>query len=365
MEEKRGPQQGQSIVIVAVAMLALVVFVAVSIDMSSAYVGRRTAQNAADGAAGAGARRLAFQINYGPFSDEWIKRDMNDLAERNGVSDTGGALADATNDNVEGWYLDEEQNRIGLVGAGTVPADTWGIEAVTYITTSAFFGGMLGFDAYPLQAEAAVMLEQACGEDCLVPIATHLRPFTMTEGLCYEIWNGIDPGNFGWVNWDNQPPPANHCGVNTPCLIDNFDTPCNSGFIQVGDWVSATTGVASALGNQKDHGLMPYLTEGNTVTVIVWDTTRGAGGTNVAYRVAGFARLQLIAYQLSATSKPDVADWWPIKYKDDPTLGCLPAGTGEPEDKNMIWAQFLGYTGGVSGGSCRAVGTLRAPVFVK
>jgi uncharacterized membrane protein len=130
----RQRQQGQSVILVAAAMLALLLFVAIAVDMSKAYVDRRVAQNAADGAALAGARRLAYQINSDLYDDAAIQIEMNDFGERNGVLDTNGVLADQINANVEGYYLNEKGNQIGQVGQGSVPSKAWGIEAVTYIT---------------------------------------------------------------------------------------------------------------------------------------------------------------------------------------------------------------------------------------
>ncbi|NIV35795.1 MAG: hypothetical protein GWN58_42020, partial [Anaerolineae bacterium] len=102
-------ERGQSLVLVAAAMVLLVMFVAITVDVSSAYYNRRTAQNAADAAALAGVSRMATGINKkNSRLDDDIKADMNDLAERNGIEDTDGVLADDLNLNVDGWYVDME-----------------------------------------------------------------------------------------------------------------------------------------------------------------------------------------------------------------------------------------------------------------
>ena len=62
-ETKLVKEKGQSLVLVAGALVVLVMFVAIAVDLGSAYYARRTAQNAADGAAVAGASRLATGIN--------------------------------------------------------------------------------------------------------------------------------------------------------------------------------------------------------------------------------------------------------------------------------------------------------------
>jgi hypothetical protein len=293
MSEKSSERQrGQSIIIVAGALVVLVMFVAITVDVTDAYYHRRIAQNAADSAALAGAGELGHQINDELYNDTAIKLRMNDFGERNGVPDTNGLLADFTNNNVEGYYLNQAGQRISValgyddegvigygfatVGNGSVPPNAWGIEAVTYITAPTWFGGVFGMDGYPLSAEAAVVLGESCGVGCVIPVATHTdtlkfiadSPDALTP--CMNIWNGYGPGNFGWLNWDWQaslgdydPPPdfmeqrgggeyippldckTDDCSSN--CLGQNLDpeAECNSGFITVGDWAAGVPGVTN------------------------------------------------------------------------------------------------------------------------
>jgi hypothetical protein len=353
MDEEKQRQEGQSIVLVAIALLALVIFTAISVDVSNAYANRRLAQNAADGAALAGARRLAYQINTNSFSDPMIKIEMNDFGERNEIEDTDGVPANAVNANVEGFYLNEKGQRTSNtpIGSGTVPNDAWGIEAITYITAPTFLGGVLGLDGLPLQATAKVILERACGAACVVPIATYAIEFTSTA-TCYNIWNGSGPGNFGWLNWSWQ---ENFCDTDdcsSPCLVDNLDpATCRSGFIRVGDWVAGTTGVSS---DSKIKNLLKYYIDTpEEFTVVVWDKTNNQSGcgpwpNGLHYHVAGFARMQLLGFQLSQGPG----------YGHDGT-GCVTLGV-PPNDGNRLTARFIDWVGG-EGGNCKAVGTLRAP----
>ena len=126
MNEKKFPNEsGQSLILVAAAMVMLVLFVAITVDVSSAYYSRRTAQNAADGAALAGVSRMATGINKkNARLDDDIQKDMNDFAERNGIADTNEIFADTVNANVEGWYVDAEGNRLsGEPKVGTMDKD--------------------------------------------------------------------------------------------------------------------------------------------------------------------------------------------------------------------------------------------------
>ncbi|HSJ54990.1 MAG TPA: pilus assembly protein TadG-related protein [Anaerolineae bacterium] len=345
--------RGQSAVLVAIAMLVVVIFAAITVDVSSAYLGRRTAQNAADGAALAAARQLMLQYNRGVYNDTAIKIELNDFGERNGAEDTGGVLADAENSSVTGIYLDENENSIGVIGLGSVPPDTYGVEATVYMTTPAFFGGIMGRSGYPIQAQAAVVLDMACGVGCVVPIATHMWAFT-TTAECYNIYNGSGPGNFGWLNWELQgiPCTTGQGCTSTPELEANLDPDtCRSGFIEFGEYVAGTPSDRNP--NLLRPLLMEYIDDQIEFTVIVWDTTAELGGANQAYRVAGFARMQLTGYQLSQGASSNV-----ITYGDLGTT-CETIGT-DPNNGVRLTAEFLGWAGG-EGGNCRAIGTVRAP----
>jgi hypothetical protein len=366
MKNKRLPEQrGQSIIIVAVAMVALVLFVAITVDVSAAYYHRRTAQNGADGAALGGVRQLAEQINNKKKLDGLIQAEMNDLAERNGIEDTDLTLANTVNENVDGWYVDTLGQRLDgepMVGDGTVPVEAYGIEAITHIVAPTFFGGIFGLDGLPLTARAVSLLKQVCAKDCVVPIAMDYADICpgqsckdgVNENRCVNIWDGTGPAYYGWLNWTwqeltceafDRPCPVeqggtNACDPNT--LGDNLNPDnCASGFIAVGDWVSGATGVMNTGGGQSEQQrvldwLDYYLgyTDGisHTFSIVVFDYTSegepynttslcnamedGGGvpiGENwpsagVHYHVRGFAVMQIMGYQLSNASGESVVN---------------------------------------------------------
>lgn len=270
MTENENPKQqgGQSLIIVAGALVVLVIFVALTVDLGNTFYHRRTAQNGADGAALAGGNELGRQHNAGVYSDLQIHRKVNEFAELNDVPDTNGIPGDEFNDNVEAYYLYGNGTRIlgqdGMVGNGTVPAAANGIEAVTHMTATAYFGGILGYEGYPVSAVAAVVFGNACGLGCVVPIATHDKTIddvgVADDGKvtpCFNIWNGEGPGNFGWLNWsfqiahpelsaDNPPVECKQDDCSSICLATNLEPDhCNSGFVRVGDWTAGTTGVSN------------------------------------------------------------------------------------------------------------------------
>jgi hypothetical protein len=365
-DSKQARQKGQSVILVAFALVGLVLFVAIAVDISDAYVHRRTAQNAADAAALGGAQELGRQFNADSFSDSAIKAEMNDFAERNNIEDTDGIAGNDVNGNVIGFYLDEDSNRRGQIGMqvdDAVPEEVAGVEALTRIRAPTFFGGILGLDGLPIQAEAAVQFQPVCEKGCVVPIATYDLSGTLDDylpGRCYNIWNGDGPGNFGWLNWSIQ---GDSCGeggtetCNIPCLEENLDPDnCNSGLVSVGDPVAGTTG-------DKTSGLIRtqlrrYIDNQISFTVPVWKRTNEGQGCGrpdggLWYEVSGFAEMQLLGYQL-AQGAGNAYD--PLV---DPDTDCVSLGE-EPNGGNRLTATFLRYVDGETG-NCEAGGTLLAP----
>jgi hypothetical protein len=405
-EKDHEKQRGQSIILVAVALVALVIFVALAVDMSDAYYHRRTAQNAADSAALAGGGELARQINRDARSDQRIQTEMNDFAERNDIPDTNGIPGDPVNANVEGYYLDRDRNRILRVGTGSVPDDVWGIEAITYITSPTYFAGIMGVNGLRLNADARVFFGAACGVGCVVPIATHTDTIALlaeSETLkpCVNIWDGDGPGNFGWLNWSWQianpvggaAPPAIECKTDdcsSNCLAENLEPQeadeCTSGWIQVGDWAAGSTGVSNDVKvrhwldeyigrehNQWDDGvddpiefIVPVWGPGynehypmdpsNTwvVSGVITDGTgcgKATGSTTMHgmfYNVVGFAKMQLLGYQLSQGQA-----WDPWISPSE----CITYGVAPPNGGNRITAVFRKWVDG-AGGTCDSVSTV-------
>lgn len=397
MKEKDLKQSGQSIVLVAAAMVLLVLFVALSVDASNAYYHRRTAQNGADGAALGGVRQLATQINNKKKLDALIQAEMNDFAERNGILDTDGTLANTVNANVEGWYVDMEGNRLldaPRVGGGTVPVGAYGVEAITHIVAPTYFGGIFGLRGLPITARAVALVRELCGTDCVVPITTHVEALCGGNpdldkckpkiGRCFNIWNESQtdtPGSFGWINWTwqeakcadgSRPCPSIDQGVNacdTGTLDSNLDPRnCASGFIKVGDWVSNATGVM----NSKDHvlcWLRWYLgsrdMDCNEVSpwvphpfvIPLYNDTNEAyssGECNAVdpgnpddlstgglhYQIVGFARMQLLGFRLSQGGSAVVSEG-NDGYDLDGTP-CVTIGE-EPSNGFRITARFDEY----------------------
>ena len=146
----------------------------------------------------------------------------------------------------------------------------------------------------------------------LYPIALSAQSLSnVTSGtVLSNIWNGSQPGNFGWLSWTGDP------GETT--LLDSLTQPgdsttyvnpdnTNDHTLVVGDWVSGKPGVS----NSKHVRAALDTLESVQIVVPVWDQARGEGD-NTAYHVSAFAVVQIISYSLPS--------------------------------QNQITAQFLGYS---------------------
>jgi len=139
-------EAGQTLVIIAVAMVGLVAMLALAIDGGNMYLERRHVQNAADAAALAAARAIGKGWN-----DDSVQMIINEYAViRNGA------------DAASGTYLPSQEP----VGGGYVPEDSNGVRVHATKTVSTFFAGMLGLQQATVAANAAAQYEvqqQGCG----------------------------------------------------------------------------------------------------------------------------------------------------------------------------------------------------------
>jgi hypothetical protein len=199
MEENSNPQErGQSIIIIAIAVIVLLIFAVIAVDLAYGYVHRRGDQNAADASSLAGARVLAniFNANDGEIPPalpvNLVLEAMNDYAEKNGIEDTDGVAGNPINTNVNGYFLAQDGSRVSQITIdelGDIPTSARGVEAIANSVAPSFFGGIMGLDGLPIKADAAVVFQDnACYMNCLAPIATLTMTFEYDQ--CYNIWDG-------------------------------------------------------------------------------------------------------------------------------------------------------------------------------
>jgi len=132
----------------------------------------------------------------------------------------------------------------------------------------------------------------------LYPIALHTNSLIGVPigGVITDIYNGVQPGNFGWLTWAGSP--------SEPTLATSLTPPGNSGTyvnpnnpndhsVSVGDWVQGKPGVSNSEHVRKALDTLEHI----DITVPVWDRATGQGN-NSLYRVVGFARVRIISYRL-------------------------------------------------------------------
>ena len=149
----------------------------------------------------------------------------------------------------------------------------------------------------PVTVSLTVTPAQASGCN-LYPIALHERSLAGIPegGIIHDIYNGVQPGNFGWLTWAGSP--------NVPTLATSLTPPGDSGtytnptdpsdhVVSVGDWVQGKPGVSNS---RQVRDALEDLKQID-ITVPVWDQASGTGN-NSLYRVSAFARVRLLSYRL-------------------------------------------------------------------
>jgi hypothetical protein len=138
----------------------------------------------------------------------------------------------------------------------------------------------------------------ACAQCDLYPIALSVQTVANAQPgtVITNIFNGSQPGNFGWLTWAGSPkelalvysltPPGN-----SSTYVDPFNPGNNQ--VLVGSWVQGKPGLSNsesvrdALDNLKSM----------VITVPVWDQAQSQGN-NTLYHIVGFADVQIISYHL-------------------------------------------------------------------
>jgi len=163
-------ERGQALVILAFALIALAAFAGLAIDGGRTYSARRQSQNTADAVAMAGTRVLATFVNQCTPVDRYnadnaIAAEMVKFARDNGIDPT------AENAELQGWYVNASEARLGRVGWGTgVPDTATGIEATLVTTDSTTFMKVVGQRQFkggiiPIGVPLQVIQELDPGED--------------------------------------------------------------------------------------------------------------------------------------------------------------------------------------------------------
>lgn len=283
-------EAGQSIVLIAFLLVALLGIAALVFDGGTAYAKRRQMQNAADSAALAGARQLARVA-----SDSTINSAIRDYAiTRNGA------------DTYTATYYPGGQ----ALGTGSVPTGATGVTVNTRGSFQTFFLSVLGGNGGAVGAASTSAYGNIGGISTVnggvYPIARSCNQSSLSLcgfqiGQSYDIWQGGGSGNLGWLTWNGDgSASALEAALLPPGTASQYRDPVSgSTQLQVGGWVSGSSGVSGTAGvkNQLDYWVSQGRV-GNPMLMIVYDQSTGSG-SSVRYRVAGFAAFNLTSYDLT------------------------------------------------------------------
>ena len=177
-------ENGQTLIMVALALVVLIGFLALAVDVGHTYAERRKMQNAADAGALAGAWELCFGTGDPLVTAEYYAEDLN------GAQDAVASYS----------------------------PNAWTVDVVASETADMFFAQVIGIPTMDVAAEAAA----ACGE---------------AKGAC-----GLWPVGFPEDQWQKLYADGNGCGTpfyvwageidkkDPDCTIYDCDVPDESGY---------------------------------------------------------------------------------------------------------------------------------------
>jgi hypothetical protein len=143
----------------------------------------------------------------------------------------------------------------------------------------------------------------ASAQCALHPIALSVQTLNgVVEGsLLDDIFNGSQPGNFGWLTWTGDPSePTLSASLSLAgdsyTYVNPFDA--SDTVVSAGDWVQGKPGLSNSKGVRMSLDDLV----GIIIRVPVWDAAQGSGN-NTLYHVVGFADVAIVDYKLSGQDR--------------------------------------------------------------
>ncbi len=342
MKETTRGDAGQTITIVALALVPLLLMVGLVVDGGFAFSQQRRSQNAMDAAANAGAvvmvENLPFRVagQTQPRTDQNVYDAVVAVATANGISPA--PVAHYT--EIDGDRLVPDVV-VGSLGTLPPPATAYGVEAEGSMKFGTFFAGLAGFTDFTAAARATAVSGAAPGicaasEDCgFIPV-TFPTSLTTCDGSNNQQWGsggpytivgtptaaneviiplcGTESGSVGWLDIlpDNPSCSGNGaaelaCNISNP-VHDELDIPIwidaqtgNINSVQVQDALNVLTGPTVGLyepGLDKIVQIPLYDCVDNNIPQVhpgpPCPTPAQSGvGTNTSYHVVGIGAMIL------------------------------------------------------------------------
>lgn len=344
-----GKPRGQMIVLFAAVLTVLVLAVGLVVDGGNALAQRRASQNAADFAALAGARIIAFKVSGDTVNgtDAYVQAAITNAVVANGGASPSFGAPNGPR------YVDSNGALLAYVGSGSIPTTVNGVNVWSERSWTPYFLGIIGVNNWTASAEAT-----ATGGYCTgcAPLPGSLFPAGISTAFfqtypycagpvsadpsdpCYPQHltpgNLNVPGGFGWLKFGcdgyglGQDPPANigGCRNDKPFLQEEIGPPSKSyGCCTVVGVPGSLDRIGSLPGNKASADCSYYIDNQITVTVPIWDTAGGTG-QNAWYHIVGFAGFQIT----ECFGGKDIEGVWRKAFFTGPTTST-PSTPGVPE----------------------------------
>lgn len=265
-QEGTPKEKGQTLVLVAVMMMALLGLTAIAIDLSYVFVQRRDMQNAADAAALAGGRMVArFSANptlHYRYRDVYY--EVLQSGENNGAQNLEIYLVHCGDRQP---YYELRPNDYGAIQRCPCACGVY-VKAETSFDT--FVSSLFGFDVLTASAEATAEFGLPKYATNVVPIG--LRNTVLASGvwgkvgMTYTFWDSRKEGgsSAGWLGLDcKYPDNSSACDAHNNALKAWMSGPHYEGQVWYGDFVGGDP-------NSKNN-ILTHAQVGDTLIVPVFD----------------------------------------------------------------------------------------------
>jgi Flp pilus assembly protein TadG len=213
-------ERGQSLVIVAAAMVGLLALTGLAVDGGNLFWQRRRAQNAADAGAMAGTRVLAMMIatcqDGDSADDAQIAQAVAELVAANEFSASGGSTISA-------WYVNKDSQRLGTVSGGAIPISSTGVEVQVDADVATYFLTVVGIDSNPVGATATAMTGR------IIQLTGGILPIAVPD----EALGGLDPGEDFIVFENNHDTGGMFCTNKANCIGDPSTDDAHRGWLNL------------------------------------------------------------------------------------------------------------------------------------
>jgi von Willebrand factor type A domain/Putative Flp pilus-assembly TadE/G-like len=310
-------QKGQSLLIIAAAIVTFLALTAVVVDAGNDYVQRRQLQNSMDAGAVAGAIKIGLAGS--------TNGDVADAV-------TSYVTANGTNPNLVTTYYTVEDNsgnnivvRTGAVATYgrsnpvpttlTVNGSSYpvaGVQVEGTRTFNTYFAGVVGFPQLSVPGSSAAYINKGvCNASGLFPLALNNTTFNWVNGIpdihyeqtdpsyTYQIYEkqsgqANQPGNFGWLTW-NGDSSSSTLAYNIQNTINNA-----SGSWLVGNNIPGSSGNSGT--SSVNTATQWYIDHNVPVIIPIFDTT-SSNGSNTLYHVVGFAKFHIVSIDTTGNPK--------------------------------------------------------------